>query len=156
MIETEHGMVRSDEIFLRVHAIEDMSAAELGKVVQNLIQYAKDDDLHDAYQRGLHFASIREFTEYKHRLEVHASSKSRKRELASARRKEFASLRAMIELRLIERDGYVCADLDCNQTSDLTIDHIEPLSKGGSDELENLRFLCRSHNSSKGDRSTKG
>ncbi len=39
-----------------------------------------------------------------------------------------------------------------NQLEDLTIDHIAPLSKGGTDDLDNLRFLCRSHNSKKGDR----
>jgi 5-methylcytosine-specific restriction endonuclease McrA len=52
-------------------------------------------------------------------------------------------------LALIERDGYKCAI--CGSIDDLTIDHLVPLSKGGSDDLPNLRILCRPHNSVKSD-----
>jgi 5-methylcytosine-specific restriction endonuclease McrA len=33
-----------------------------------------------------------------------------------------------------------------------TIDHIRPVSKGGNSELANLRPMCLSHNSSRGNR----
>ena len=36
--------------------------------------------------------------------------------------------------------------------SDMTIDHIMPRSRGGTDALENLQLLCQSCNSSKGPR----
>lgn len=58
--------------------------------------------------------------------------------------------------QVIERDGRVCAE--CGQrirkSSDITVDHIKPRSKYPelSLEMENLRVLCRSCNSKKGDR----
>jgi len=45
----------------------------------------------------------------------------------------------------------MCQHPDCDSQEDLTIDHVVPLSKGGSDELDNLRLMCRKHNSEKGD-----
>ena len=35
----------------------------------------------------------------------------------------------------------------CGATRDLTVDHIVPLSQGGSNESDNLRVLCRKCNS---------
>lgn len=66
------------------------------------------------------------------------------------RRTEFANGRSDLMLALIERDGYQCKN--CDSQENLSIDHIIPLSRGGSDELSNLRILCKSCNSSKGDR----
>jgi len=40
----------------------------------------------------------------------------------------------------------------CESTDDLTIDHIEPTSEGGSDTPGNITVACRSCNSSKGAR----
>jgi 5-methylcytosine-specific restriction endonuclease McrA len=41
---------------------------------------------------------------------------------------------------------------ECGTTEDLTKDHIWPLAKGGSNTVNNIRTLCRSCNSSKGQR----
>jgi hypothetical protein len=65
------------------------------------------------------------------------------------RRSQFSQKYDQLMLALIHRDGFECAI--CGTTNDLTIDHITPLSKGGDDELANLRLLCRLHNSLKGD-----
>jgi 5-methylcytosine-specific restriction endonuclease McrA len=40
----------------------------------------------------------------------------------------------------------------CGSEEPLTIDHVKPLSKGGSNYIENIQPLCRSCNSSKGDK----
>jgi 5-methylcytosine-specific restriction protein A len=40
----------------------------------------------------------------------------------------------------------------CGATEDLTGDHIHPRSKGGQATIENVRVLCRSCNSRKGNR----
>ena len=45
--------------------------------------------------------------------------------------------------------GNVCCHPGCEETN-LTVDHIVPLSKDGTNDISNLQPLCRSHNSSKG------
>lgn len=55
---------------------------------------------------------------------------------------------------LIKRDGHRCKV--CGATCDLTIDHIVPRSRGGSNRLENLRLLCEPCNQDKGDRLDPG
>ena len=66
------------------------------------------------------------------------------------RRSIFSQSRDKLMLKIIERDGYFCQE--CEITKKLSLDHIIPLSKGGSDEMDNLQILCVSCNSSKGDR----
>lgn len=55
-----------------------------------------------------------------------------------------------LRLHVYARDGFAC--LRCGTTSDLSLDHIHPWSKGGLDTEDNLQTLCRSCNSSKGAR----
>lgn len=66
------------------------------------------------------------------------------------RRKRANSIISKIELRIMvfSRDGWKC--VRCSRTSSLTIDHILPVAKNGTDEPENLQTLCRSCNSKKG------
>ena len=66
------------------------------------------------------------------------------------RRREFQSLRKNLIIMLINRDDYKCKV--CEKHDNITVDHIIPLSKGGTDELDNLQLLCRSCNSSKGNK----
>jgi len=65
--------------------------------------------------------------------------------------------RGLIEDHL-DRNGEWCPGWGVSShyadEEDLTIDHIRPWSKGGSTSIYNSQVLCRSCNSSKGDRMT--
>jgi 5-methylcytosine-specific restriction endonuclease McrA len=51
---------------------------------------------------------------------------------------------------ILRRDNHRCQF--CGSTSNLTIDHIIPKSKGGEDDWENLTTACIRCNNKKGDR----
>lgn len=55
-----------------------------------------------------------------------------------------------VKAAVFDRDGEYC--LFCGSGNDLTLDHITPWSHGGADTVENLRVLCRSCNSTRGNR----
>lgn len=83
-----------------------------------------------------------------------AATASAKRQHIRLRRSDYSARRSQLILALIESGvPYICAHPECDEHVDLTVDHVEPISKGGSDDLTNLQFLCRRHNSKKGDRS---
>jgi len=68
------------------------------------------------------------------------------------RRKDYCAKRSQLFLAMLENHTpHVCTHPGCDEVNNLTIDHIVPLSRGGTDELSNLQFLCRRHNSAKGD-----
>lgn len=51
---------------------------------------------------------------------------------------------------VFERDGYACRR--CSSMEDLSLDHVIPSSRGGSDDESNLQTLCMRCNISKGAR----
>lgn len=63
---------------------------------------------------------------------------------------KWGSMRKKIAPEVKKRDNYTCQN--CGSKSNLTIDHIVPLSKGGTNDLTNFQTLCRPCNSSKGNR----
>jgi hypothetical protein len=56
----------------------------------------------------------------------------------------------VLRQQIFARDEYVCQY--CGANEDLTCDHIIPLSRGGTNDDDNLTTACRSCNSSKGSR----
>ena len=55
--------------------------------------------------------------------------------------------------QLIERDGLICCLCKKFQLEDqLTIDHVRPRSKGGSNRMINLRLACLECNQKRGDK----
>lgn len=49
---------------------------------------------------------------------------------------------------IMKRDKFIC--VNCGSTKDLEIDHIRPITRGGTDKVSNLQTLCKSCNTSKG------
>lgn len=117
---------------------------------------------HPQYQDGaqrqgplgqLDTITYEEFCEAVEREQWKDATKAAKKQLGRKRRSEFASVRASRVLELIDSGVlYVCAHPGCTETTKLTIDHVKPLSRGGTDDLSNLQFMCARHNSQKGDR----
>lgn len=71
----------------------------------------------------------------------------RARDLATRNRKSNPIIPHLREW-VIARDGGIC--VSCDTTDDLTVDHIQPVIKGGRTDPDNLQTLCRSCNSKKG------
>ena len=68
----------------------------------------------------------------------------------SARAKGGTRLWSKIRLRILIRDGYCCQY--CGSEDATTVDHVLPISKGGTDDPDNLVAACTRCNYSKGNR----
>nr|AFH75163.1 putative Stress protein [Streptomyces sp. W75] len=73
---------------------------------------------------------------------------STNRRTTSGRTPRSDSISNRVRLEVLERDGNRC--LTCGTREDLTMDHVVPVSRGGSDTTSNLQTLCRPCNSRKG------
>ncbi len=66
------------------------------------------------------------------------------------------TLRVDVRWDVLKRDGYRCRACGKSPATELgvelEVDHIVPVSKGGGNEMENLRTLCRVCNAGKGKR----
>ncbi len=51
-------------------------------------------------------------------------------------------------MAVLEQHGYACAC--CRTVTKLTIDHVKPLSRGGTNTIDNVQPLCRRCNMLKG------
>ena len=138
------------EIVLPLGALEGLDDEAISALVREL---ASDLEFIKDYIGGgeIGFGTIEETKQYVIRQQQSNRTREVKQEITQQRRREFDSRRAQLLLMLIERDGYICKFPNCDVQEGLTIDHIVPLSKGGSDEPVNLQLLCRKHNSSKSD-----
>ena len=129
----------------------------LAKVDILLEQDNHDSQLSAAFdeniQRNTPQISIRPCSEIADDLIKKDKLSKAKTDAIKIRRNTFSSNRAQLVLMMIDRGiEYVCNHPDCEEREFLTVDHIYPLSRGGGDEIDNLQFLCKAHNSIKGDR----
>lgn len=68
----------------------------------------------------------------------------------SEMRRAWERIARFVSEQIFARDGYSCRH--CGAGSCLTVDHIQPIARGGNNERSNLQTLCRSCNSRKGAR----
>lgn len=67
------------------------------------------------------------------------------------------SIPGVLRHEVFKRDDYRCVECGAtNKETTLHIDHIMPLSNGGTDELDNLQTLCETCNLAKSNRHWKG
>jgi len=80
-----------------------------------------------------------------------AATARAKKAHTAIRRAEFSRVRSDKVLALLDAGiPYECNHPGCTKRERLTIDHIRPLSRGGTDDIRNLQFMCQPHNSQKG------
>jgi CRISPR/Cas system Type II protein with McrA/HNH and RuvC-like nuclease domain len=65
-------------------------------------------------------------------------------------RYEWDLIREKVRKQVFERDEPVCKS--CGSRDMLEVDHIIPISRGGSNQLDNLQILCKTCNIKKGNR----
>lgn len=115
------------------------------------IEYESFDWWRGAQRSLAHFEQALDDLE---RQKALAEAKKKAKSVHVARRRAaFNAVRSELVLEMLDAGvDYVCAAPGCSVCSDLTVDHVKPISRGGTDDLSNLQFMCRSHNSAKGDR----
>lgn len=131
---------------------------ELFRVLRVAWNHMKDEPLCDAccggHGRLAEYSelSFEDYLKINESIRIEKATYAAKKQHTRIRRFEFNTKRSHLVLTMIDRGTpYACAASGCRETTNLTIDHIVPLSRGGTDELSNLRFLCRKHNTAKGD-----
>lgn len=100
------------------------------------------------YHNNREYACLQSRTWAKENVE-----RTRQRNRVRLSRKKFADgiITAQEERELFEKYNYTCINPNCPDTSQpITLDHIVPLARGGTNTIENAQPLCRSCNSSKG------
>lgn len=136
----------------------DVSAEELFQAIRTAYSHMDDNHLLDASCGGMGPLSKYRELQYEDYLRLldeikaaEAGAQAKKRH-TRIRRAEFNSKRSHLVLAMLDASiPHVCAVPECEVLDGLTVDHIKPISRGGTDELSNLRFLCRQHNGRKRD-----
>ena len=144
---------------VQVHqAALDVPRDDLFSAIELAFQYYQHPVLQEATQgygplSRVHEMSLEQLLLAIRDSEIEQAARVAKKRHTSIRRSEYGRVRSDLVLALIDAGTpYVCCAENCNVTTDLTIDHIVPLSRGGTDDLSNLRFMCLPHNSAKGDK----
>lgn len=142
---------RSGDDMQMTYSLADLSKEELYNAIHiraamwDLINFARDSGCYSdfkSFDELISFASrkLRDDEE----MELFRLS-------YDGRKREYQSMRVRLKRDIIKRgDKLECRH--CGSIDRISIDHIHPLARGGSNDLNNLQFLCRTCNSKKHDK----
>lgn len=118
----------------------------LKKYEHNRVRKRQRDRLYSSTEKGKE-ASRRSGAVYRERKRQGLSS----RPTATPERLDDANSFTLSEWNAkLDEHNHQCAN--CKSGLDLTMDHVMPLSKGGSNTIDNIQVLCRACNASKGNK----
>jgi hypothetical protein len=136
----------------------NVSAERLAEAVRTAYSYMDEPHLLDACCGGMgpltkySELTLTDYLRLLQEIKVTEAGAKAKKVHTKVRRAEFSSKRSHLVLTMLDAGvPYICAIPGCGVIEQLTVDHIKALSRGGTDELSNLRFLCRQCNSEKRD-----
>ena len=140
--------IEQSVVMIPIRTIHGMTDAEIGFCVRALVPITA---LLTPYLcRGMHFLDIEHFSLfYQAEQEAFAEADKRRRNHAYIRR-ELTIVYEQTYLFLAERDGLYCQV--CRATERLQIDHVIPVTKGGTNDKTNLQLLCKTCNVKKGNK----
>lgn len=113
---------------------ERASLDHLIKIASYLEPFAADDAVKNAY------AAVQAEIQYRHTIPVIRAAIPKTRAALVQKHDQ-------VFMQLGRRDGFMCTKCGCSK--DLEIDHIMPVTRGGTNVLENLQLLCSACNRSK-------
>lgn len=148
------------DVFLDDRAA-DADPESLHAAVKLAFKHMRDPFLTEAWRAGtgplamLGSATLEEYLEVRSAAQAEidraAREKERDRKAKRKRRSRYeASRNHLIASMLSAGVPYRCAHDGCGETLKLTVDHIIPIAKGGTDDIDNLQFMCLRHNQLKG------
>jgi hypothetical protein len=166
------------EVIIPLDTIGEMTDAQIGAAVRSLITEAHlawaineadyvlhRDRMHTSWDNTMSLDECQIlFTRFQAQSQVVAKAldiviefqaqeqlRKERRNRTKAHRSDITANYERLFITLGRRDGFACAICQ-SPSQDLSIDHIQALANGGTNDVENLQLLCRSCNSSKGAR----
>ena len=140
--------IEQNVVMVDVGTIQGMTDAEIGFCVRALAPIT--EAITPYLCRGMHFVNVEHFRLfYQAEQEARIEAEKRRRSHVQIRR-ELTIVYEQTYLFLAERDGLYCQL--CRSTQCLQIDHVIPVTKGGTNDKANIQLLCKTCNVKKGNK----
>jgi len=157
---------RIGAVIIPIDQFTAMSDTEIASAVRKVAAYTEvavaENTAQNLLSYGATVASLRQYPEaeliqaeldmmraYDLIIQFHETHSQARKPRPKAR-KEVAARYEKILVALGRRDGFACTN--CRAVEDLQIDHILPVSRGGTSDLVNLQILCKPCNKRKGNK----